>query len=339
MSNLYLENGYLNCDYVLSYELPITIIIGGRGTGKTFGMLDWCISHDQQIIFMRRTQNQADLINKPEFSPINPVAIYRGLRATTKPISKYNSGIYLGDPEQEEPRVLGFTAALSTFSNLRGFDASGVEMLIYDEFIPEKHERPIKGEGDAFLNVYETVNRNRELQGRPPLRAVLLSNANRLDSPILAALDLVKVVNRMTKKNQQEYINTQSGIGVFLLMDSPISAKKENTQIYKITAGSNFAKMSLSNAFAYDDMSDVRSMPLAGWTLQAQLGDFYIYKKDRHWYISAHCSGSPRVVYQNTEIDLRKFVRDNPSCYARILNHKIFYESFEAKSFLTNLYI
>lgn len=339
MSNLYLENGYINCEYVLSYKLPITIVIGGRGTGKTFGMLDWCIQHDQKIIFMRRTQGQTDLINKPEFSPINPVAAYRGLKATTKPISKYNSGIYLGDPEEEEPRLLGFTAALSTFSNLRGFDASGVELLIYDEFIPEKHERPIKGEGDAFLNVYETVNRNRELQGRRPLRAVLLSNANRLDSPILAALDLVKVVDRMTKKGQCEYINNQSGIGIFLLMSSPISQQKGNTQIYKLTAGSNFAKMSLANAFAYDDMSDVRSLPLAGWKLQAQLGDYFIYKKDRQWYISAHCSGSPRIVYQNTEIDLRRFVRDNPSCLSRILNHKILYESFEAKSFLTNLYM
>lgn len=336
MSNLYLSSGYLNCDYVLSYRLPVTIIIGGRGTGKTYGMLDWCMEHERSIIFMRRTQGQTDLINKPEFSPINPVAVHRGMRCTTKPISKYNSGIYIGD---EDPKLLGFTAALSTFSNLRGFDASGVDMLIYDEFIPEKHERPIKGEGDAFLNVYETVNRNRELQGRPPLQAVLLSNANRLDSPVLSALDLVKVVDRMTKKGQQEYINHQSGIGVFLLMDSPISQAKGDTQIYRLTAGSSFAKMSLSNAFAYDDMSDVRSLPLTGWKLLAQLGPYYIYKKDRHWYISAHCSGSPRQVYQNTEIDLRKFARDNPSCYSRILNHKIFYESFEAKSFLTNLYI
>lgn len=334
---LYLNNGFVNIEYALACGCPWVVMIGGRGTGKTFGALEYSIQHDRRIVLMRRTQSQTDLINKPEFSPINPVADYLDVSCETRTISKYNSSIVL-DPGENE-RILGFTAALSTFSNLRGFDASGVDLLIYDEFIPETHERPIRGEGLAILNVYETINRNRELQGRQPLQALLLSNANRLDNEILETLDLINVVDRMTKKGQEEYINRQRGIAVFMLQDSPISKAKGSTALYQMMSGSSFSGMALANQFAFDDMSDVRSIPLVGWKLQAQLGDLFIYKKDQLYYISRHCAGTPRNVYADTEIDRQKFVRDNPRCRDRILNHRVIYEDFGCKSYLTNLYI
>lgn len=334
---LYLDNGYVDISYCMGFGCPLTILIGGRATGKTYGSLKWIIENNHNMILMRRTQSQTDLINKPEFSPINPVANDMDLTCKTKPISKYNSAIYLISGEEENP--IGFTAALSTFSNLRGFDASGVDILLYDEFIPETHERPIKGEADAFFNVYETVNRNRELQGRPALRALLLSNANRLDAPILSALGLVGIVDKMVKNGRSEYVSPQRGIAVFLLQDSPISNKKANTTIYKMTEGSKFSKMSLTNAFAYDDMSDVTSMPLNGWKLFAQLGNWFFYKKENRWYMSAHGSGTAKYVFEDTEIDKRKFALQFPACYSKILNHLIYFESFDAKSYLTSLYI
>ena len=335
---LYHGSGYVNIDYVLSFNMPITIVVGGRGTGKTYGALKHAIEFERHIILMRRTQSQADLINKPEFSPINPVVYDMGLECQVKTISKYNSSITVG-PDTEQLRLLGFTAALSTFSNLRGFDASGVDLIVYDEFIPEVHERPLKEEGAALLNVYETVNRNRELQGRKPLQMLLLSNANRLDSPVLAELDLINVVDRMNKKGQEEWINPQRGIALFVLQHSPISEKKADTAIYKVSQNSKFSRMSLGNEFAFDDLTDVRSINLAGWKLKAQLGPWYIYKKDRLWYISAHGAGTPSRIYADTEIDKRRFIFENPSCRDRILQHKVLYENYQAKRYLTDLYI
>ena len=332
---LFLDNGYVNIAYTLGFGCSTVILIGGRATGKTYGALQYSINNNRHIILMRRTQSQADLINKPEFSPINPVVQDMELPLVVKQISKYNSALYIGENEQ----LLGFTAALSTFSNLRGFDSSGVDLLIYDEFIPETHERPIKGEGLALLNVYESVNRNRELQGRPALQMLLLSNANRLDSPILEILGLVNVVDRMRTKHQSEWINRDRGIAVFMLQDSPISRAKERTALYQMMQGSSFSEMALGNQFAFDDMTDVRSLPLTGWKLQAQLGPVYIYKKDQLYYVSRHCAGTPKQIYADTEIDRTKFVRDNPRCRDRILSHRIIYEDFSCKSYLTKLYL
>lgn len=332
---LFLDNGYVNIAYTLGFNCSTVILIGGRATGKTYGALQYSINNNRHIILMRRTQSQADLINKPEFSPINPVVQDMELPLVVKQISKYNSALYIGEEEQ----LLGFTAALSTFSNLRGFDSSGVDLLIYDEFIPETHERPIKGEGLALLNVYESVNRNRELQGRPALQMLLLSNANRLDSPILEILGLVNVVDRMRSKHQSEWINRDRGIAIFMLQDSPISQRKADTALYRMVGDSSFSDMALKNDFAFDDMADVRSMSLAGWKLMAQLGEFFIYKKDQHYYISRHAAGTPARIYTDTDIDKLRFVRENPKCRDKILTHKVFYEDYSCKSYLTELYI
>ena len=332
---LFLDNGYVNIAYTLGFGCSTVILIGGRATGKTYGALQYSINNNRHIILMRRTQSQADLINKPEFSPINPVVQDMELPLTVKQISKYNSALYIGEEEQ----LLGFTAALSTFSNLRGFDSSGVDLLIYDEFIPETHERPIKGEGLALLNVYESVNRNRELQGRPALQMLLLSNANRLDSPILEILGLVNVVDRMRTKHQSEWINRDRGIAIFMLQESPISKQKADTALYRMVGDSSFSDMALKNDFAFDDMADVKSLPLSGWKLMAQLGDFFIYKKDQYYYISRHAAGTPGRIYADTDIDKMRFVRENPKCREKILTHKVFYEDYSCKSYLTELYI
>lgn len=338
---LYLDNGYLNISYCLKFGCPFTFIIGGRGTGKTFGAQLYCIQNDITYMLMRRTQAQADLIAKPDFSPVNPVLDYLGRYAVIQSASKYNGVIYSkSSPDDESVKLHGYTAALSTFSNLRGFDGSGIEMLIFDEFIPELHERSMKNEADAFFNVYETINRNRELSGQKPLTALCLSNSNSLASPILSALGLVKVLERMQKKGQSEYINRETGIAIFLLYNSPISAMKQRTALYKATANTEFSRMAIENSFAYDDMSDIKSISIdSGWKLHARLGDIYIYIKGGKWYLSHHAAGIPGREYDLTDIGVKKFVHDYPGSYQRIINHTIIYEDFAVKNIFTNIFI
>ena len=140
---------------------------------------------------MRRTQAQADLINKSDFSPFKPVCDDKHIEITTAPVSKYNAKFI------KDEVVIGYTCALSTIANMRGFDASDVKLLIYDEFIPERHERPIKSEGSAFLNAYETMNRNRELKGKRPLTVLCLANAFDIANPIFLELGLVGIAEKM----------------------------------------------------------------------------------------------------------------------------------------------
>lgn len=291
--NLYSDNGYVNIKGILAQGLPFNFVVGGRGTGKTYTTLSEIIDQEIQFMFMRRTQSQADLINKPEFSPFKTINRDRNLNITTRPLSKYNAGFYRDAEEGGKP--IGYSCALSTISNIRGFDAQDVDLLVYDEFIPESHERPIKNEGSAFLNAYETINRNRELQGRKPLQVICLANANDLANPIFIELSLVKKADSMARKGQEISIDKNRGVGIFLLKESPISTAKQNTALYKLTSGSDFERMSLSNEFYNIDYTGVVKKPIIEYKPMVVVGEVCIYthKHTNKLYCSTHIVGSP----------------------------------------------
>lgn len=331
---LYLDNGYLNIDYVLSKQCPFTLVLGGRGTGKTYGAICNALDHDRYFAFIRRTQTQIDLLSKPDLNPFQAVAFDRHIDLHTVPLSKQHSAI-MHDSDQ-----IGFMAALSTFSNMRGFSSENTTLMIYDEFIPETHERAIANEETVFANMYETINRNRELKGRQPLQALLLSNSNFLASPILLALGLTDIIPGMRDKGQVEYINKNKGIALFNLWDSPISQQKKQTALYKATAGSTYAEMAIDNSFALDDLRDIESRSLKGCKLLGRIGPVFIYKEpDGYWYASSHGAGTPKREYEITPEDIRRFKRENPMCWTRIMQRKIRYENFKCKHILMGVYM
>lgn len=334
---LYLDSGYVNIKYCLSFKCPFTFILGGRGTGKTFGAIEYAIENDVKILFMRRTRTQIELITRPELNPFNPVCEYLDIENRMEGVAKDVSSIIVGVGETE--KVLGIAAALSTFSNLRGFDASWIDLLILDELIPEPHERPIKNEGSAFLNCYETVNRNRELQGRNPLLALCMTNSNSLDSPLLIELDLIRIIEKMRRRGQTEYINQERGIAIFDLINSPISEAKAETALYKATKGTKFRSMAIENEFSYSDTSDCKSQPLTGLKLLWKFDNIYCYQANNYLYISEHGAGTAPEQYNDTEIDKARFIRNHRRLYQQIIKRKIRYENYLCKQRLTELFI
>ena len=231
--NIYLSSGYVDIEKILSYKLPFNFLLGGRATGKTYGALKTLYQTDTRFMLMRRTQAQCDLINKPEFNPYKVICNDLGVDIRVRSISKYNSLIYESFGDDAE-KTLGYTCALSTIANMRGFDASDCKVLLYDEFIPERHERAIKSEGSAFANAYESISRNRELQGKDPLQAVCLANAFNIANPIFLEFGLVGICEKMKTKGQELYINRDRGILIALLDKSKISQQKKDTALYKI---------------------------------------------------------------------------------------------------------
>ena len=144
----------------------------------------------------------------------------------------------------------------------------------------------------------------------------------------------------MQRRGQTEYIDREKGVSVFLLFNSPVSAAKKETALYKVTQGTDFYEMSIGNAFAYDDLSNVRSLSLAsGWKPLCRLGDIVIYLKNDLWYLSKHEAGEPGLKYDLNKIGIQKFVHDFPGSYQRIINNKIIYEDYSIKSVFTNIFI
>lgn len=337
--SIFTKEGYLDFNQIMQNRMTYNFIVGGRGIGKTFGALLWAIQNHAKFIFMRRTQVQVDMIKSEEMNPFNALTSVLGHKYTfcMKKINKNITGVYNGELDPDtgvyEPsgELLGYILALSTVSNIRGFDASDIDLLIYDEFIGEKHEKVIRSEGTAFLNAIETIARNRELQGRKPLKVVCLSNSNDLANPVFIELKLVSMVEKMLKKEQTALILPERELAIYLINKSPISEKKRQTSLYKLVGQSSFTDMALGNDFTEDNMALIRSLNLSEYKPYVQVGELFIYQhksNKRKYYVSSHRSGKPAEVYDSTETELKRFNNSHYFFKLAYLNRNILFENY-----------
>lgn len=325
----YLESGYLDMAKIIEDPNPFIFVVDMRGSGKTFGALKYVADTNKNFIFMRRTQTQADLVKTEELNPFK--ALYNELGDdylyTFGKVAKGITGIYHMNGEKKERK--GLLLALSTISNIRGFDASDVDILIYDEFIGEKHERPIKLEGWAFTNAIESIARNRELKGRPPLKVVCMANANDLANPLFIQLGLVRYAEKMIRKDVERLSLPERGLSLYMFRSSPIADKKKQTALYKLTGGSDFAEMALYNNFSLEFTEMVKSLSLKEYRPMVEVGEIAIYahKSKQLYYVTDHRSGNPER-YGSSEIDIQRFVNNYYYLKLSYLNRHITFESY-----------
>ena len=334
---LYLDNGYLNITDIINGPAVYNFIVGGRGIGKTFGSLKEVIDRGMKFIFMRRTQVQVDMIKDDNLNPFN--ALHSTLGAdynfVMKKINKNITAVYKAEFDSDKQiyipagKILGYIMALSTISNIRGFDASDVDVLIYDEFIGEKHERPIKDEGAAFLNALETIARNRELQGRKPMKVLCLSNSNDLANPLFIQLQLVKHVEKMVR-NKQEYMYIPDRyLALYVLQVTPIGAAKAQTTLYKLAGDSEFTQMALANDFSNEERACIKPQNIKEYKPLVKVGEICIYRhKSRYdYYVTSFISGSPES-YDSSAMDLNRFSRNYYFIWLAYLNRHVIFESY-----------
>lgn len=331
---MFTKQGYIDYDYILKDKSPFIFIVGGRGCGKTYGAIRYALDNNRTFFFMRRTQTQIDLIKNDSFSPFKAV----DESIIVSPINKNLSGIYRGTQNEDGTYTaggapIGYMCALSTISNIRGFDASNVDLIIYDEFIGEAHERPIRNEGQAFLNAYETINRNRELNDTDPVQLLALANSNSLANPLFVELQLVTPVEKLMRADNRKYArytDGSRGVSVYMINSSPVLEAKQKTALYKLSGDSEFASMALHNEFTNEEIDHIKSENIKAYRLICCVGELCIYKKkdSTAYYITGHKSGTTESIYQSSNTDLKRFRRDEYFLWLAYLKGKIYFESY-----------
>ena len=327
---LYLKSGYLNIEGLLRQSLTFNFLIGGRGTGKTYGILKYILDNRLRVFLVRRHQTQVDIISKPEFNPFK--ALDRDI--SVRPSSKYHSSFF------RDEECIGYCAALSTFSKIRGFDASDIDIMFYDEFIPEAHERPIKDEAAALFNAYETINRNRELQGRRPLMLVCAANSNRIDNVILQGFGLLPKLEKLAKTGKEISIDKDRSILLAYLKGSPISEAKSETVLYKALRGEKFSDMAIENRFEFT-AERIASKDLRQYRIMAKVGNLgiYIHKHERGTFYVRPTKEKARYEYEDTADGLKHFRNEFPFVAVWDIKGLIEYENLDVftrfRSYLT----
>lgn len=227
----------------------INIIIGGRGIGKTYSALSYMIEMAQPFLYLRNTGIQMEESATAFGNPFKKISLDMGRDISLKAEKRHYNIIETTSGSNE---IIGYGAALSTFSNLRGVDLSDVRYVVFDEFI-ERRKLAFDQFG-AFQAMYETVNRNRELEGEPPLKCFLLSNSQTLQNDILMGYGLVDRIQRMIVSGERIWRRD----GLYLeLPKSEISEAKARTANYKLISGTDYAREALENEFTSDSYKNV----------------------------------------------------------------------------------
>lgn len=339
-TKIYTDKGWLNFNYLLDRDnASMVFITGARGVGKTFGALKAMLERDNNFVLLRRTAKEIQAIKQANLNPYAGVNAELGTDIRCFSASA-DSAIIADTIISEKGKAIpgeqrGFAVALSTFATIRSIGGADTKHIIYDEFIPEAHVRTIKNEADAFLNFYESINRNRELKGDSAVKAVCMANSNSLANPYYIELGIVSKVAEM-HRNKQNYSYLQDlKIAIYDLSDSPISQAKKDTFLYKLadsTGSSRFYDMAIKNDYADVVKANIRSQKLSAYKPLVAVGEICIYRHknpsvgDYPFYVSEHFSGNPPT-YGKGSKDIARFARTYSFLPLAELNNSICYEN------------
>lgn len=337
---IFLPNGYINFAAIREAAMkdgsfPFVMLVGGRGIGKTYNVLDNIVENGDKFIYLRRSNVPLELAKQEKYNPFKKLNHNKGLEIHVD--SNGGSFDFVRTTEDGDD-VVGYGMALSTAKNVRGIDAFDVTVMFYDEFIREPTERKIKNEAEALWNLYETINRNRELDGEKPLLLVMCSNSNQAANPIFINLGITSIVFELGRYGYPAiYPDRKRGI---LLIDfgpeSPISKAKAQTALYRLTAGTEFARMAIENQYTAEQPSRTRSRPLQEYTPLVFVGEVAVYqhKSQPEYYCSTHRSGSAPT-YGSSTIELERFRRVFAWLWLSYMGGKVTFENYLCEALLT----
>lgn len=318
---------------------------GGRGIGKTYGALDMCRKigdgtlkldpafDGEKFLYLRRSGVEAQSVASPDSCPFKAYNRNEGTDIYAEFTSKLGFGQFYMRTAGEEPMQIGYCAALSTFANLRGVDFSDVTFILYDECIPEsKNKRPLKDEGFLLLNMLETINRNRIMEGRQEIVLCMLSNPIDLGSDLLSQLQLTPILNNMIMRNQEKYTDTKRSLHIEKLTDVKVSEDKKASMLYQFAGDTGFTDRSLSGDFLDNDLELVKQVNLTEYVCELSLENIYIYKhkSKEEWFISTS-RNTPRLSFKVYERE--KF---RTAFYWRykllVAERRVFYDNYATRT-------
>lgn len=325
--NLYLGNHYLDMGAIIKAPYPFIMVISGRGGGKTYGSLLYCIENKVKFLYLRRTKTILELITDPRYQPFKRINTDTGRDIR----SEYGKGIG-SFTDGETGELVGYAAALSTIANIRGFDGSDIELIIWDEFIPEPGERVTFNQLSAFYHAVETIGRNRELEGRPSVKSILLSNSDLIYSDVISGLGIGEQLYQM-QQTETEILEASPELLLIMPKLDDFREQKADTALYRLAAGTAFSSVALDNSFAIEDRRLIGKKDLRQYKPVCSVSGitFYKAKAGGSWYASRHRSGSPKD-YEDTDADIRRFRREQTAVFLAFSRRKLFFQDVDVQT-------
>lgn len=331
-------------DYRGHSDAKFQFYVGARGIGKSYSALDEIYKtglrekgiHKWLYIRMSEIELKCCCGSENAFGDYN-------MENGTDIQMEYNNklvNIMLYDPYKSDDieytsTCIGYAKSLETFSNLRSVSFADVDYIMFDEFIPQivSRKKPIyKMAGTVFKNLYETVNRNRELKGREPVKCYFFGNSNSIDSDILREFELLEILSHMLKTGVKKYSDKSRSVYLELCTAPDVTEKKRDTALYKLGGDKNFNAMALDNSFPVEEFLLISTKPKNEYVPVIQFGEFSIWKhkSNDNWYI---CKSNSSAKIRYSETDENLFYRNhNVEYVCRILEKRVNFDSAYTKN-------
>lgn len=296
------------------------LIWSQRAGGKTYSTLRYMIENKKKFVFLKRTKDDIDLLcaHKKnvnfDLSPFVPLNRDFGWNIKPLKIQKGIAGFYQSN-EDGEPfgDPVGYCVALSAASDVKGFDLSECDYLIFDEFIPKAYEIVKRNEGDALLDIYMTISRDRIKRGRGELKLICLANATSINNPTFNILDVTDVAADMDIFEKEFVYQDERKILLHKIMGIDADAE-EKSGIEVAMTGTAWADMSFGGSFAYDDFSSVKHQRMKGYAPYVSYiykkKQVFIYQKDGYFYANFSKNNKCPVFNLSRENEQKRFFNE-----------------------------
>ena len=339
-------------------ECTVFIVWSPRGPGKTYGALRYPYRMGFLTAYMKRTVEDVNTIceyaGDVDFDPSPWKPLNRDFGTNVKPqLLKKGLGVFYNADSEGKAigKPVNYIMALSKMKTIKGMDMSEVEWMIFDEFIPQAGEIVRHAEGEMLLDLYMTLNRDRQKRHRPPLKLIMFANAEQISTPVTNELEVVDLMAEMEAKGLSTYIDKKRGIFLRHITqeDYPMSEDEKNG-MYSVMKGTAWFDKAFGGSFANNDFSAVCDMSLKRMRCMYHLHyrkthDIYVYIKPDTGMFYVTDSKGPYVKSFNLDreneqkkywidvgIDLRAACIEDRmrfkkySYYDLIVNYKKFYD-------------
>lgn len=320
---------------------PFQVFLGGRGCGKTFSTLTSYIEDEDgnirdpelgKFMYIREQATEIQISTDETANPFKKINKEKNWYIYPEYSSRTKIATFYREEQNNQRFAVGYGVALSTFSNLRGVDFTDVNDIVSDEFIKQRGSRRLKSAGSSLLHLYETVNRNREIEGEPPVIMKLLANSVSLNSDILLTMNAVSTIAHMITKKQHKATIPERRLYIELIEAKEFREAKSQTALYQLTKGTSFSDEALDNIFVDDDMTFVRKVPMNEYEPFCSFGKdytMYWHKTRNEMYVAAKESKSPIMLTVHQQDFLRN--RYKLVYYEMSITRKVFFDSYGTK--------
>lgn len=237
------ESLYWTPHNILTRNALMNYIIGGRGTGKTFGSLHYCekkfLRLGRGFIYLRRYET--DLKKKNLL-----------MRDVSEKFPKYEFQIE-GQKIQVRKSKLdntrrwvtsGYVMPLSSADSDKSVPFNSIDTIIYDEFIKTKGmQQYIRNEPELLLDYYNTVDRYEDR-----VRLLALANAVSIVNPHF-------VYHNISPRNIGVSMWKGGTIAVERLHEQAFIDQVDNTRFGQLVKGTAYYDYAVNNEFT-DDTDD-----------------------------------------------------------------------------------